>query len=62
MVRAGLSEEVTFVLKRMRSYQPEQKLTKGIADRGKSKCRGPEAKVCLVFSRKISEFRVPRAN
>ena len=43
MVRAGLSEEVTFVLKRMRSYQPEQKLTKGIADRGKSKCNGPGA-------------------
>ena len=49
MVRAGLSEEVTFVLKRMRSYQPEQKLTKGIADRGKSKCKGPGAGEHEVF-------------
>lgn len=43
MVRAGFSEEVTFALKRMRGYRPEQKLTKSIADSAKSKCKGPPA-------------------
>lgn len=43
MVRADFSEEVAFALKRMRRYQPERKLTKNIADRGKSKFKGPGA-------------------